>query len=267
MPERTIRRQRTLRAVVILTLVIVAASSCATRPSVRPPVVAQGPATMAQVCDAQTWPRLLPNVVGRLLYQAKDGALGCWDNIAGVAPDGHDPLHGPAQPAERAYRITAVSPASGTPVGRHDAVTVELAEVDATAPPAFRPCDWVSAAEAGRILGGQVSAEPYGDQTGSVDTACIYDKPNDVGDGVEVDLQMPGAFPVDASTEFAFETRRGRAVDGVGVKAACVNDLTTTPPSTTLLVLLEGDRLLRVIQGNGSCDTLKRFAQLAISRA
>ncbi len=223
---------------------------------------------MLQLCDAQTWPRPLPNVVGRLLYQAKDGALDCWDNVRGVAPDGHDPLHNPAKPAEKTYRIVAVSPAAGTPTGRHDAVTVELAELDPTEPAAFRPCDWVTASEAGGILGGSVTAEPLGDQPGSVDIACIYDKPRDVGDGVEVDLQVAGAFAVDAASEFALATvgSHGTAVDGVGVKAACVQEPTTTPPSTTLVVLLSGERLLRVTQGYAACETLKRFAQLAIGR-
>lgn len=108
------------------------------------------------------------------------------------APDGHDPLHSPAQPAEKTYRIVAVSPGAGTPTGRHDAVAVELAELDPTQPAAFRPCDWVTGAEAGRVLGGPVNLEPYGDQTGSVDLACIYNKPADMGDGVEVDLQVAG---------------------------------------------------------------------------
>jgi hypothetical protein len=228
--------------------------------------VLPGPTTAQQLCDAQTWPRPLPNVVGGLLYQAKDGALGCWDNVRGVAPDGHDPLHSPAQPAEKTYRIVAMTPAVGTPTGRHDTVTLELADLDPSESAAFRPCDWVSEAEARRILGGQVTVEPYGDQSGSVDIACIYNKPGDMGDGVEVDLQLPGAFLVDASSQFALDARRGTVVDGVGVKAACVDDLTTSPPTTTLLLLLSGDRLLRVIQGNGSCDTLKRFAQLAIGR-
>ncbi len=56
------------------------------------------------------------------------------------------------------------------------------------------------------------------------------------------------------------------AVDGVGIKAACVQEPTTTPPSTTLVVLLSGERLLRVTQGFAACETLKRFAQLAIGR-
>lgn len=259
-----------LRARVIVAIVVAAVSGCSAHRALPQPTVpaVPGPTTVQQLCDAQSWPRALPKVVGRLLYQAKDGSLECWDNVRAVAPDGHDPLHSPARPAEKMYRIVAVSPASGTPTGRHDVVTVELAEIDATEPPAFRPCDWVTATEAEGIMGGAVSAEPLGDGTGSVDMACIYDKPVDVGEGVEVDLQVAGAFAVDAASEFALATipTHGTAVDGIGVKAACVHEATTTPPSTTLVVLLSGDRLLRVTQGFASCATLKRFAQLAIGR-
>lgn len=78
--------------------------------------------------------------------------------------------------------IVAVSPAVGTPTGRHDTVTVDLAELDPSDPAAFRPCEWVSDTGARGMLGGQVTLEPYGDQTGSVDMACIYNKPGDMGD-------------------------------------------------------------------------------------
>lgn len=251
----------------VIGVAVLVAGCSAHRSAPRPMLPASpGPTTVQQLCDSQTWPRPLPNVVGRLLYQAKDGTLGCWDNVRGVAPDGHDPLHSPAQPAEKTYRVVGVSPAAGTPIGRHDPVTVDLADLDPREPAAFRPCEWVSETEARGLMGGQVTLEPYGDQAGSVDIACIYNRPGDLGDGVEVDLQSTGAFLVDAASQFALESRHGTVVDGVGSKAACVDDPTTSPPSTTLLVLLGGDRLLRVIQGNGSCDSLKRFAQLAIGR-
>lgn len=236
------------------------------------PTVTTGPApaftTVQQLCDVQSWPRALPSVVDQLLNQAKDGALECFDNIKAIAPDGHDPLNHPAKPAEKTYRIIAVSPAVGTLIGRHDQVTIDLADVDSQEPERFRPCDWVTTAEAAGILGGPVTAEPLGDLSGSVDIACIYDKPRDVGEGVEVNLELPGAFPVDAASQYILATSVSHpiVVDGVGVKAACVDELTTTPPSMTLVVLLEGDRLLRVTQGYGQCGTLKRFAQLAIGR-
>lgn len=260
----------TSRRLIAVVAALVCAACSVHHPAPRPAVTgAAGPKTVQQLCDAQTWPRPVPNVVGRLLYQAKDGALECYQ-LKSVAPDGHDPLNHPARPAEKTYRIVAVSPATGTPVGRSDAVTVELAEVDPTEPPAFRPCDWVTATEAAGIMGGPVNAEPLGAEPGSVDVACIYDKPHDVGDGVEVDLQTAGAFAVDAPSEFALATSTGpgtgTAVDGIGLKASCVNELTTTPPSTTLVVLLSGERILRVTQGFGSCANLKRLAQLAIGR-
>jgi hypothetical protein len=40
----------------------------------------------------------------------------------------------------------------------------------------------------------------------------------------------------------------------------------TTPPSTTLLILLNADRLYRAVGGYVYCDTLKQFAQVAIGR-
>jgi hypothetical protein len=271
MTGRSTRRYRHLILIAIVAVTVSVAGCSVHRAALRStpsPTVpaAPGPTTVKQLCDAQTWPRALPNVIGQLLYQAKHGALGCYDNVKAVAPDGHDPLNHPARP--KIYRITAVSPAVGTPIGRHDTVTIELAEVDATQAAVFQPCAWVTAAEAADILAGPVTAEPIGDQPGSVDVACLYDKPVDVGEGVQIDLRMPGAFAVDAGAEFALATSAPRTtvVDGIGVKAACVNEPTTTPPSTTLVVLLNGDRLLRVTQGYASCNTLKRFAQLAIGR-
>ena len=98
-----------------------------------PNAAAASPTTMEQLCDTQTWPRPLPDVIGRVLYQVtREGALGCWDNLRGVAPDGHDPIKNPNYP-EKTYRITAVTPPPGTLVGRYDLVTVQLAEVDSTA--------------------------------------------------------------------------------------------------------------------------------------
>ena len=67
---------------------------------------------------------------------------------------------------------------------------------------------------------------------------------------------------VDAASQFAIATTSNNTtnIDGLGVKAVCVVEPRTTPPSTTLLVLLNGDRLFRVTEGYASCDTLKQFA-------
>jgi hypothetical protein len=45
---------------------------------------------------------------------------------------------------------------------------------DPAAPPAFRPCDWVTTAEASDILGKPVTPEPTDDAAGSNDPRCFY---------------------------------------------------------------------------------------------
>lgn len=239
-----------------------------TAPTLRPASAGPGPTTVEELCNAQTWPRPVPDVVGRPLYQAaRDGALLCWDDVRAVAPDGHDPLNNPVS-LEKNYRITAVTPAPGALIGRHEPVTVRLVEVDPAVPPAFRPCDWVTTREAADLVGGPVSASPDGDQAGSIDIGCYYDKVDEPGGGVEVDLRLPGAYPVDAEAQFALAkaSKYVNTVGGIGVKAVCVHEPTTTPPSTTLVVLLSGGRLFRITAGYADCDTLKRFAQVALNR-
>ena len=103
-------------------------------------------------------------------------------------------INNPARPGDVGYRITAVSPLPGARVGRHDVVTVQLAVADKKAPPAFRPCDWVTTDEAAGILGWPVSADPYGDETGSVDMRCDYDKPDESG-GHGIRPAGPGRLP------------------------------------------------------------------------
>jgi len=227
------------------------------------------PTTREQLCAAQLWPRPVPDIVGmRFSPASKVGALQCWDNIRGVAPDGHDPVNNPAHyDTEAIYRIAAVSPPAGTPIGRHELVTVQLAEIDSTAPPVFRPCDWMTASEAASILGGPVTIEPGGDSAGSVDMWCSYRR-SDGSRRVGLELLVPGAFPVDAASQFALATaENATAVDGLGVKAACRSYPTSGQPFTTLFVLLNTDRLFKATGSNGeTCDTLKQFAQVAIGR-
>ena len=69
---------------------------------------APGPTTVQQVCDAQTWPRPVPQVKGEIFDDAATGALAYWDNLTAIAPDGHDVANGPAN--HGSYRITSVSP-------------------------------------------------------------------------------------------------------------------------------------------------------------
>jgi hypothetical protein len=107
-----------------------ATPSTPTGTSTTAPAAGAAPTTVQERCDAQTWPRPVPDVIGVRLDQAQHGELACWDNIRAVAPDGHDPINNPNGPADVAYRITAVSPRVDTPIGRHDVVTVQLADVD-----------------------------------------------------------------------------------------------------------------------------------------
>jgi hypothetical protein len=140
--------------------------------------------------------------------------------------------------------------------------------VETNARAAFRPCDWVTTDEAAAILGGPVSTKPQGDQSGSVKVSCGYSRgPGE--DGMTSELRLPGAFPGDAESEFALAAAadNSTAFDGVGIKAQCVFEPTTTPPSNTLVVLLSGDRIYRATGWYSiSCDDLKQFAQAAIGR-
>jgi hypothetical protein len=145
------------------------------------------------------------------------------------------------------------------------AAAIALPPTAQAVPAASQPCEWVTADEAAAILGGPVSTTPHGDQPGSVDLSCGYS--TGLGeDGMESELRLPGAFPVDAATEYAL-TDDATAIDGVGVKAHCVFEPTTMPPSTTLSVLLDGDRIYRATGWYAiSCDQLEQFAHTAITR-
>lgn len=138
----------------------------------------------------------------------------------------------------------------------------------ATASPAG-PCDWVTTAEAADILGQPVVAKPILDDPASPEMLCGYDGTNGDGDGVESDLRTAGAFKVDATTQFGKAATEDGAVEvvGLGVKAVCVFEPTTTPPSSTVVVQLSDERLYRATGWYAkSCDTLARFARVAVSR-
>jgi hypothetical protein len=161
-----------------------------------------------------------------------------------------------------------MSPSPGMTTGRADTVTLRLAPVDSAGPVGFQPCDWVSADEAGALLGAPVQTRALGDQVGSVDISCSYTSGTS-DTGMESGLRLPQSFPVSAAAQFELATREksGAPVDGLGVAAQCVYEPTTTPPSTTLVVLLSGNRLYRATSWYGtSCDQLKQFAQTAIGR-
>jgi hypothetical protein len=163
---------------------------------------------------------------------------------------------------------SSAQPGPGMTTRRAELVTLRLAPVDPTTPIGFQPCDWVSADEAGALLGGPVQVEPLGDQAGSVDISCSYRRGTD-DTGMQSELRLPQSFPVSVAAQFelAVSGKNATAVDGVGVTAQCVSEPTTTPPSSTLVVLLGGNRLYRATSWYGtSCDQLKRFAQIAIGR-
>ncbi len=234
-----------------------------------------GPTTQQQLCDAQAWPRPVPDVVGllfdpgikQIVTGGEGGALACWDNVRSITPDGQDTSRKPLGP----QKITSISPAPGTPVGRHDPVTVQVGRIDYSAPAAFRPCDWVTTSEATTFLGMPEPAitEPSGDGAGSVDISCGYRNPHYLHN-VTSELMLPGAFPVDAASTFAVNAdENDRAVSGLGLAARCYTNPhgSQDRPYTVLNVLLDGNRMYTATGwGNEPCDTLKQFAQTAIGR-
>ncbi|WP_285029917.1 hypothetical protein [Mycolicibacterium sp. lyk4-40-TYG-92] len=130
-------------------------------------------------------------------------------------------------------------------------------------------CSWVHTDEAAVFLEGSATVEPI--RTELPELSCAY-RAFDAPQGrrsLESDVRFADAFPWDAATTFQQVATWPRAteVDGVGLKAVCTYEPNVTPPSTTLTVLLTGERIYRV---TGSyvwrCETLKSFAELAIAR-
>ena len=149
------------------------------------------------------------------------------------------------------------------------AVAVTLSPVAHADRESTEACSWVSADEAAVFLEGPATAAPI--RTQLPELSCAYrssDEPQ-ARRSLESDVRFADAFPWDAATAFKEVAAwpRATAVDGVGLKAVCTYEPNVTPPSTTLTVLLTGERIYRV---TGSyvwrCDTLKTFAELAIAR-
>jgi hypothetical protein len=223
------------------------------------------PTSVQQVCATQSWPRPVPQITGLDFDDAGTGSLACWDNLKAIAPDRHDVANTPGNNGP--YRITDVSPAPGTPIGRNDSVTLHVVRIDLTAAPAFHPCDWVTADEAATILGDpSTSTVPTGDWSGSVEPFCTY---NSGSHFVTSQLYLPASFPVDAQTELKMRMAGGHGSEASGLpgRAYCAITENEGKTSTTLSVLLSGNRLYKALGWKGeSCDTLKRFAQTAIPR-
>jgi hypothetical protein len=147
--------------------------------------------------------------------------------------------------------------------------TVSAQPANPAAPQAFRPCDWVTRQEATDILGKPVTPEPSGDAAGSSALRCFYAASGEgIGVGISSELLLPDASAVDADTRLANATAApgAQAIGGLGVKAVCVYEPQVTPPSTTILVLLDGSRIYRATAAYEYCDTVQRFARTAIDR-
>lgn len=137
------------------------------------------------------------------------------------------------------------------------------------AAPEFRPCDWVTVAEASDILGKPVFPTPSDDQVGSTDPQCFYAVTGDqTGLGISSELLLPGASAVDANTRLANAAAAPGAetINGLGINAVCVYEPNVTPPSTTIVVLVDGGRIYRSTAAYEYCDTVERFARTAITR-
>jgi len=255
-----------------MTLTLIASAMVAAAIAASPAAHA-GP-TSEQLCDTQAWPRPIPDVVGKLYdpwtkqlpSRVAGGALRCWDNIRTVTEDGRDATKAvvPTQ------RIASISPAPGTPLGQHDQITLVLKPVDFKAPPAFAPCDWITAAEVADILGAPepIETESLDDKAGSVAPLCIYRSPGHAT--VSTQLYEPLAFPIDAATEYASYTEsNATTVDGLGLAAQCLAGLhgAQDHPYNELDILLDGNRMFEVEGIDAEpCDTLKQLAQKAIGR-
>jgi hypothetical protein len=140
---------------------------------------------------------------------------------------------------------------------------------DPAAPEALQPCEWVTVAETSDILGQPVTPQPTGAAAGSIDPRCFYAVTgDDTGLGISSELLLPAMSSVDGETRLAKAAAAPGAavVDGLGVDAVCVYEPNVTPPSTTVLVLLDGGRVYRATAAYEYCDTVVRFAHTAIDR-
>ena len=239
------------------------------------PIAAGAPPTFDTLCAALSWPRPMPAVVGLTvdpLSQAPQ-PLTCLSNVTFVGPEGAVPS---GTATGRLMRISSVTPAPSTPVGAHDAVTVNLIAAERNSPPTYRPCDWVSTAAAATLLGAApIAASANGVEQGSTDISCDYsfnDSPNGSPNrhSVVSELRLTEAHVVDAATEYeAGIGADSLPVDGIGVKAACTPVSTSAAGQTVrrLQGLLPGERLyIATGWGGESCDTLGQFARAAIPR-
>jgi hypothetical protein len=168
----------------------------------------------------------------------------------------------------RKYALTALAASAVVP-SLALAPIISAQPTDPAAQPAFGPCDWVTVAEASDILGKLVFPTPSDNQVGSNAPRCFYAVTGDqTGLGISSELLLPGASPLDANSRLANAAAEpgAAAVDGLGLNAVCVFEPNVTPPSTTIVVLLDGGRVFRSTAAYEYCDTVERFARTAIDR-
>jgi hypothetical protein len=229
-----------------------------------------------KLCSTLSWPRPMPPVVGWLFTDYTDFGAGvapltCLNGVSAIGPDGRIVYeHNRFKPnGLDDYRIAAVSPPPGTPVGPNDPVTVNLVGVDDKGKPAYHPCDWVTDDEAAGFLGAAGVGHGIEGSMENLQGVTNVECPYYVGGRPQVYsvLHLTAAHVVDAESEFAFQTAQdSTSITGIGIKAAC-----TTPRSRgrfmtrDVYVLLPGERIY-VVTGRHSCDTLTQFARVAVPR-
>jgi hypothetical protein len=177
-------------------------------------------------------------------------------------PEGHD-----VTATARKLAPTAIAVVAASSVAFSSAVAAQ--PTNPAAPQSFQPCDWVTSQEAADILGKPVTLEPTGGAEGPGAPRCFYAASGaGIGVGISSELLLPGASAVDANSTLAHAAAEpgAQAIGGLGLRAVCVFEPQVTPPSTTILVLLDGSRLYRATAAYKYCDTVERFARTAVDR-
>jgi len=100
------------------------------QPTPQPPLPVNhapvGPSVPPSGCTGLTWPQPIPrDLIGASAKEVITDALLCF-TVAAIAPDGHDIMTDRANDLTP-WVVTSVRPASGTPVGRDDVITIHVA--------------------------------------------------------------------------------------------------------------------------------------------
>jgi len=112
------------RSAVIAAVCGLAMATAACARTVHTPYLTKIHVAMHKICKARQWPLPVPNVVGSGLGDAMTQDMICFDLTGVSGPDGIDVLNlSPSLP----WKIVAVTPATGTPVGLDDPITIRVA--------------------------------------------------------------------------------------------------------------------------------------------